>query len=83
MKLYELYWCDDWRSTKSINIGSRIIVTDNLEDMQEAIYKVMKENENEFKEFDLSDKYDLLDGVIDQMIPNLHYNEVEINEFND
>lgn len=83
MKLYELYWCDDWRSTNSINVGSRIIVTDNLEDMQEAIYKVMKENENEFKEFDLNNKFNLLDGVIDQKIPNLYYNEVEINEFND
>lgn len=83
MKLYELYWCDEWRSTRTLNVSSRIVVTEDLETIADVCLQAIKSDEELFSLYgDVSDKEELLDKLLNQEIDYLHFNEIELDEVN-
>lgn len=81
--LYELYYCDEWRSTDSINIRSRVVITDDLEFMSEVIYDCVKRDPCAKEEYKDLDRFDMLEAVQNQWIDFLHLETVELNERQD
>lgn len=83
MKLYELYWCDEWRSTRTLNVRSRIIITEDLETIADVCEQTVKSDEELLSLCgDVSDKFDLFDKLVNQEIEYLHFNEIELDEVN-
>ena len=83
MKLYELYWCDEWRSTRTLNVCSRIIITKDLETIADVCEQTVKSDEELLSLYgDVSDKFDLFDKLVNQEIEYLHFNEIELDEVN-
>lgn len=83
MKLYELYWCDEQRSTRTLNVSSRILITKDLETIADVCLQAIKSYEELFSLYgDVSDKFDLLDKLVNQEIDSLHFNEIELDEVN-
>lgn len=83
MKLYELYWCDEWRSTRTLNVSSKIIITKDLETIADVCEQTVKSDEELLSLCgDVSDKFDLFDKLVTQEIDYLHFNEIELDEVN-
>lgn len=83
MKLYELYWCDEWRNTRTLNVSSRIIITKDLETIADVCSQTVKSDEELLSLCgDVSDKFDLFDKLVNQEIEYLHFNEIELDEVN-
>lgn len=78
--LYELYSCDEWRSTDSINVNSRIVVTDSLEYLADVIYDCVMEDPDVEKEYKKLNRFEMLEAVQEQQIDFLHFVEVDLNE---
>ncbi|MDU5527530.1 MAG: hypothetical protein E6053_08705 [Finegoldia magna] len=83
MKLYELYWCDEWRNTRTLTVSSRIVITKDLETIADVCSQAVKSDEELFSLYgDVSDKFDLFDRLVNQEIEYLHFNEIELDEIN-
>lgn len=83
MKLYELYNTDAWVSTSTLNPNNRILITDKPELLAETIYKLIKENPDDYdldESIKIDDKCDCLDMVQNGVIKYLHISEVELDE---
>ncbi|MFN2102891.1 hypothetical protein ABDJ34_08250 [Finegoldia dalianensis] len=83
MKLYELYWCDEWRNTRTLNVSSRIIITKDLETIADVCSQTAKSDEELLSLYgDVNDKEELFDKLVNQEIDYLHLNVIELDEVN-
>lgn len=80
MRIYELYSCDEWRSTDSMNVRSRIFVSDSLENMAEFLHEYVKKDKDMKKLYGKLACFDLLEKALEQGIDYLQIEEVEVNE---
>ena len=83
MKLYELYESDEWLSTSTLNVNSRILITDKPELLAAAAFRVVMDDPEGYELKDpssIKDGYEVVEKIKNGEIQYLFINEVELDE---
>lgn len=78
MIIYELYECNSWREFRSINLRSRLILTDKIDDLIKELRDYLEEEKEDYEEFIEMNDSDLFDALYEQHIDYLHLNVEKI-----
>lgn len=83
MKLYELYQTDEWASINTLNVNSRVLITDKPELLAETVFKIVMEDPEGYEVEDpesIKDGFEVIEKIKNREILYLFVNEVELDE---
>ena len=83
MKLYELYQTDEWASINTLNVNSRVLITDKPEFLAETAFKIVMEDPEGYEvknPENIKDGFEMIEKIKNGEIQYLFVNEVELDE---
>lgn len=83
MKLYELYQTDEWASINTLNVNSRVLITDKPEFLAETAFKIVMDDPEGYEvenPENIKDGFEIIEKIKNGEIQYLFVNEVELDE---
>lgn len=83
MKLYELYQTDEWASINTLNVNSRVLITDKPEFLAETAFKIVMDDPEGYEvenPENIKDGFEIIEKIKNREILYLFINEVELDE---